>query len=426
MWRIPLGVVGAGLTLVAAACDRPPAPPTAAATGVSDFDATLPACSATSPLTVSVDTLARGLEAPWDLVFLPDGSALLTERPGRIRRIDADGVLAPEPWAVVGPLAGDEVGLMGIDVAEGEGGAWTVYAAAAIDLTGPPGPMRRVRGAWRRVERAFDRFAGAPRRLDVLAWPAPEGPGPAPEPTRVLSVVPLNTIHGGGGLAVGPDGLLHLSNGDGAAPSEAQDPRSAGGALLRYTTAGEPAPLTPGDPVPAVLTGLRNSQAFAWHPGADAILVLDHGPSGLPWDGGRVGNDELNVARLGDNLGWPVVAGLSEGGPYRGPAVEWTSAIAPGGLAVGPDPRRPGAFAAFVTGLRDGVLRRLPLDPSDLSRIPCQEPILDGGYGRLRLVASAPDGSLWVGTSNRDGRGGPRPGDDLLLRIRTVASPAES
>ncbi|MBT8404136.1 MAG: PQQ-dependent sugar dehydrogenase, partial [Gemmatimonadetes bacterium] len=424
MRRGAVGALCVALTLVTGACDRPPTLPTAEAMGVSDFDATLPRCPSPAPLHVSVDTLARGLEAPWDLAFLPDGSALLTERPGRIRRVGADGSVDPEPWAEIGPLAGDEVGLMGIDVAEAADGAWTVYVAAAIDLTGPPGPMRRVRGLGRRMARLFDRFAGAPRRLDVLAFPAPEGPDPAPAPTRIVSVVPLGTIHGGGGLAVGPDGLLYLSNGDGMVPPEAQDPRSPRGTVLRYSPAGDPAPLRPEDPIPAVLEGLRNSQAFAWHPASDHMLVLDHGPSGLPVDGGRVGNDELNVAHLGDNLGWPVVAGLSEGGPYRSPTVEWTSAIAPGGLAVAPDPRAEGAWAAYVTGLRDGVLRRLPLDPSNLSRIPCEEPILDRGYGRLRLVASAPDGSLWVGTSNRDGRGGPRPGDDLLLRVQVVASPA--
>jgi quinoprotein glucose dehydrogenase len=180
--------------------------------------------------------------------------------------------------------------------------------------------------------------------------------------------------------------------------------------------------LDPADPVPVILRGLRNSQSFEWHPTTGAMVLVDHGPSGLPHERGRVGNDELNITFPGADLGWPVVAGASEGGGLHSPVVEWTSAIAPGGLAVTSDPESPWGIAAFVTGLRDGVLRRLPFDEANPSRVTCSQPILDRGYGRLRLVAAASDGSLWVGTSNRDRRGGPRPGDDLVLRIEPVAS----
>jgi quinoprotein glucose dehydrogenase len=414
------------LALGATGCDTPPIPPTAAEAGASVFDATLPRCSPETGRAAVVDTLATGLEVPWDLTFLSDGSALLTERPGRIRRVGADGTVDPDPWAEIDALDRNEVGLMGIDAHQRPDGSITVFVAVAIDLSGPPGPMARVRGLMRRMRRAFDRFDGAPRRLDVLAYDLSGPEAEAPEPRQVLSMVPLGELHGGGALRIGDDDLLYLSNGDGAAPAESQDPRSAGGKVLRFTLDGVPAPLSDGDEVPAVLSGLRNPQAFGWHPSLDRMVVLEHGPSGIEQDGGRVGNDELNVASLGDNLGWPVVAGLHEGGPFRSPAVEWTSSIAPGGLAVRRDTTRAGGGAAYVTGLRDGVLRKLTFDAADPSSVACEEPILDGGYGRLRLVAEAPDGSLWVGTSNRDRRGGPRPGDDLLLRVPAMAPENDS
>ena len=175
-------------------------------------------------------------------------------------------------------------------------------------------------------------------------------------------------------------------------------------------------------PVRPGKTVIHNPQRLEWHPETGALVLVDHGPSGLAHEGGRSGNDEFNVVMPGSDLGWPVVAGGSEGGDLEGAVVEWTPSIAPGGLAVTSDPTGPWGLAAFVTGLADGRLRRLRFDRDDPSRIACQEPILDRGFGRLRLVVAAPDGSLWVGTSNRDGRGGPRDGDDLLLRLRPVAS----
>lgn len=403
----------------ASGCQIPPPVPDAGDLGVQVYDSVLAACPAPpASSAVQVDTLMHGLEAPWDVTFLPDGGALLTERPGRIRHWSPEEGLDPEPWAVVGGLAGDEVGLMGIVSRTADDGSLEVYASAVFDHTDGSWLIARARGLARRVARMITPTGGQPRSTQVLRFTVGPGHRRVGAPVSLLRVVPVGDLHGGGALSIGPDGLLYLTNGDGADPRRAFDPNSASGKVLRFTLDGAPAPLDPADRVPAVASGIRNSQALGWHPTTSQMILLDHGPSGMPRDGGRVGNDELNVASFGDNLGWPVAAGASRGGGLVGAAVEWTSGIAPAGLAVGSDPEGPWGRGVFVTGLKDGKLRRLSFDPSDPSRFLCEEPILEGGFGRLRMVAVAPDGSLWIGTSNRDGRGGPRDGDDLILRVR--------
>ncbi len=409
-------------TLGALACGaEPPDVPTAESLGVQLSDPTLPACGPEYPLpAVAVDTLARGLEIPWDVVFLPDGRALLTERVGRIRAVDvATGRVDPTPWAEVQGLADDEVGLMGIDARVDDDGRIRVYVAAAVDNTLGPAPVRILKGVRRRLARAFDSRGGQPRTLEVLRFDVDPATGAAGAPESLVQVTPEGEIHGGGALAFGPDGFLHLSNGDNQEPGWALDPEWAAGKLLRYDAEGAPAPLDPGDALPVVLRGLRNSQSMAWHPDTGEILLVDHGPSGRPNDLGRAGNDEFNIARPGDDLGWPIVAGASEGGGFVGPAVEWTRTIAPGGMALSWDDT-PWGRAALVTGLVDGRLRRMPFADAEPTAVVCEQWIVDRGYGRLRLVAVAPDGSIWLGTSNRDGRGTPRSGDDLLLRVRAL------
>lgn len=416
-------VVGAFVCAAVLGClscgGDPPQVPMAESLGVHLSDPTLPRCGPDHRLpSVAIDTLARGLEIPWDVTFLPDGRALLTERVGRIRVVDAaTGRVAPDAWAEIHGLADDEVGLMGIDARVEDDGRIRVYVAAAFDQTLGPLPLRILKGVGRRVARAIDPRRGQPRTLEVLRFEVDPVSGAAGAPESIVQVIPEGEIHGGGALAFGPDGLLHLSNGDNQEPGWAMDPFWAAGKLLRYDAEGVPVPLRAGDPLPVVLRGLRNSQSLAWHPDTGEILLVDHGPSGRPNDLGRAGNDELNIARPGDHLGWPSVAGASEGGGFVGAAVEWTPSIAPGGLAVS-DELSVWGRAALVTGLVDGRLRRMPFSDGVPTAVVCEQWLVDRGYGRLRLVAVAPDGSVWVGTSNRDGRGTPRPDDDLLLRVR--------
>ncbi len=413
---------GAGglFLLLGAGCNAPPVIPDAADLGIVTTDPHLPRCSDAPPPSLAVDTLARGLEVPWAVAFLPDGSAFLTERPGRIRQIDAAGVVADTPWATIDGLATEEVGLMGIALRRGADGTLYLYVAASVDHAGGSAPWRLVKGAWRRTVRAIHAGWGNPRSLQVLRYAVGNDGRRVGAPERIIRVVPAGSLHGGGALRFGPDDHLYLTNGDAASPAHGLSDDAWSGRLLRFTPDGDPAPLDPADRVPTVLRGLRNSQAFDFTPAGDAILLTDHGPTGLPQEWGRVGNDELNLARPGDDLGWPVVAGAFEGGgdAFTPPIVEWTRAIAPAGMAVSWDSTSPWGEGALVSGLLDGRVRAVRWQRGDPGEVQCEDVIVDQGFGRLRLVALAPDGSLWVGTSNRDGRGGPRPDDDLLLRFR--------
>ena len=407
-------LVAASMALVAASCARDDAPVFEAA-GAVEVDGGAPACAPRAGAPLRVDTLVTGLEVPWDVAFLPDGRALVTERPGRIRVVEADGTLRPEPWAELDVYAMQEVGLMGVDAVAGPDGT-DVYVSATVRRTGGNVVVRMTRGIMRRIVRALDPERGHPTTLQVLRLR--DAGGRAGTPDVVVEGIPSFMIHGGGALRVGADGALYLTNGDGAAHHVAQDPASRRGKILRYALDGSVPADNPTTDSPVYALGIRHVQGLAWHPERGRLLAVDHGPSGMASEGNRTDRDELNVVGPGENLGWPIVAGATEGGPWTSPIVTWTPAIAPAGLAVYTGDSGPWSGSAFVTGLRGTSLRRLDLEETDAGlRVVCEETLLPTSFGRLRLVRQAPDGTLWVGTSNRDGRGVPRDRDDMILRI---------
>lgn len=389
------------------------------AAGAVEVESTLPACAvASAPL--RVDTVATGLEVPWDVAFLPDGRALVTERAGRIRVVGPDGLEA-DAWATLDVYDRDEVGLLGIDVAY-EGMTPWVYVDHSY-RSNPSSAVAQLAGKIsRRIVRAIDPELGHPTTLRVVRYPiTPEGHAGPPE--IVVSEIPSFQLHGGGALRVGPDSMLYLANGDGAAYAVSQVPSSLRGKLLRFRLDGGIPEDNPQPESPVWVEGVRHVQGLAWDGATGAMLAIDHGPSGLPSEGGRTDRDELNVVRPGDNLGWPVVTGVTEGGPWTSAVAAWTPAIAPAGLEMYEGPEAAWTGSAFITGLRGASLRRVELDRSGGTPAPtCEEVMLPSKWGRLRLVREAPDGSLWVGTSNRDRRGTPRAEDDLILRIRPAGS----
>ena len=164
-------------------------------------------------------------------------------------------------------------------------------------------------------------------------------------------------------------------------------------------------------------TGLRNTQALLWLPDG-SLLGTDHGPSGMPHEGGRTGNDELNLLQPGRDYGWPNIIGREEASGVVSPVWSWASTVAPGGLTglLSPSGRWTGDI--LVSGL-SGSLELLSLTESDgrWHVTGHTNVVTQGRFGRLRSLLAADDGTFSLTTSNRDARGQPRPGDDLLLRI---------
>ncbi|ROR89950.1 PQQ-dependent sugar dehydrogenase [Nocardioides aurantiacus] len=314
-----------------------------------------------------VGTVASGLQAPWGIDFLPDGSALVTER-------DTERVFQ------VGDGEVTRVGQLDQTEPDGEGGLLGVavspsYAEDATVF------FYLTTGDDNRVVRATFRN------------------GRLGDATPVLTDIPRNDYHDGGRLLFGPDDMLYVSTGDAGDTENAQDLESLGGKILRITPEGEPAPGNPDPDSPVWSYGHRNVQGLAFDD-QDRLWASEFGDQ--TWD-------ELNRIEKGGNYGWPEVEGRD--GELAGaiePQVQWaTDDSSPSGLA-------------FVDGrLWLGALQgqRLWRVDVDGSRARDQKGFFVGDYGRIRTVVTAPDGRLWVTTSNRDGRGEPSREDDRILLV---------
>src|SRR6266542_2903879 len=202
--------------------------------------------------------------------------------------------------------------------------------------------------------------------------------------------------HNGGRLAFGPDGMLYAGTGDAAQRGRAQDRDNLGGKILRMTPEGAPAAGNPFGGSVVWSIGHRNVQGLAWD-AAGRMYASEFGQNRY---------DELNPIEPGRNYGWPEVEGPgSGGGRYVEPIATWaTDDASPSGIAIAGE-------RVYMACLRGQRLYRIGLD----GKAP--EVLLAGEYGRLRHVALAPDGSLWVLTSNSDGRGSPSRDDDRILRL---------
>lgn len=323
--------------------------------------------------TATVDgEVATGLAVPWGVAFLPDGSALVSERDSaRILRIPAAGG-APIPVGEIAdaaePTPDREGGLLGLAVSPQFATDQTVFAYYS------------AAGENRVVRMSFDGT-----RL-----------GPA---TPILTGIPAGVFHDGGRITFGPDGMLYVGTGDAKQAPLAQDLSSPAGKILRITPTGAPAPGNPFPGSPVYSYGHRNVQGLAFD-SAGRLWAAEHGAN--TWD-------ELNLIRPGGNYGWPLVEGHDDRAPYLNPEAQWRPTDAsPSGLAIAGN-------TAYLAALRGQRLWEIPLSGE---RAGTPRATLVGQLGRLRTIERAPDGTLWLTTSNRDGRGQPRPGDDRILRLR--------
>ncbi len=349
---------------------------------------------------VALDTIATGLTVPWAMAFAPDGRIFVTERPGRIRVI-LDGVLSPKAWATLRVEATGEAGLMGIALAPDFATSKQLFVVGTFRVGGD---------LVNRVVRLTERD------------------GAGVDPTVILDRIPSNSLHAGDAIAFGPDSMLYVATGDARSPLRGQT-GSLAGKILRITRDGKIPRDNPDSTSPVWAKGFRNVQGLAWDSRTRQLFATEHGPSGFPDELLRRNNDELNAVVRGGNFGWPVVVGTAYG-PFTDPIAVWNPAIAPSGLAMYDGAEFPEWRGnLFVGALRGEHLRRVAVtrDASGTWRVSDQQPLFEGKLGRVRAVAFAPDGHLYLSVTNRDGRGYARPSDDKILRVvrRRPANGAE-
>jgi glucose/arabinose dehydrogenase len=321
--------------------------------------------------------LAQGLDTPWALTFLPDGSMLVTERPGRVRLIDSLGKLQTNPLLTISEVVtypasnpSGESGLMGIAVDPKFADNHFVYLYYTYQVTNGEDHNRLV-------------------RYEIVN-------NQLRNPLKLLDNVPGNIRHDGGRLKFGPDGYLYLTTGDSLVPSRSQDRTNLAGKILRLTTYGKPAPGNPfGNEV--YTYGNRNPQGIAWD--TDGTLYeTEHGDSA---------HDEINRIRVGANYGWSTIQGDQSASGMTTPLLNSENITwAPSGMAF-----NNGAF--YFGELKGAALGKAVINGNSVD----YSVFLSNEFGRIRDVVTGPDGMLYITTSNRDGRTTPGPDDDQVIRI---------
>ena len=327
--------------------------------------------------------VATDLEHPWGLAFLPDGRMLVTERPGRLRIVGADGSLSEPLTGLPEIYDSGQGGLLDVILDPDFASNSTIYFSYST-------PVER-RGTTR-IAKAKLTDTGL-EEVTVLFTATTPG---------------SNGRHFGSRLVFGADGYLYASIGDHGADETAQDLSLHSGKIIRITKDGAPAPDNPflgtAGALPEIYTyGNRNPQGMTLTPSGE-IWANEHGPRG---------GDEVNVIKAGLNFGWPetthgrAYSGLPMGeGPEKEgvtpPIQVYVPSIAPSGMAF----YQGDAFKGWQGDLFMGALALTHLNRLDMEdgKIVGEERLLEDKGWRIRDVRTGPDGFLYLLTDAEDGK----------------------
>ncbi len=379
------------LALSALLASLAPAPLSPAAAQAED---TVRITSSAGPL--DVETVARGLENPWSLAFLPDGRMLVTERPGRLRIISRNGTVSAPVAGVPSVFARGQGGLLDVVLAPDFDTSRAIYLSYAEPREGAGGTS---------VARARLIEDGGNARLDAVEVIFRQQPAAS------------GGQHFGSRLVFGRDGTLFITLGDGGSlRRDAQNLSTHIGKVVRILPDGGVPQNNPfrstANARPEIWSyGHRNVQGAALDPATGKLWTIEHGARG---------GDELNHPEAGKNYGWPIItygrdysgAAIGEGTSKPGmeqPVKYWDPSFAPSGLAFYTGDLI-GAWkgSLFTGGLGGARLVRMKLDDSAGSVVE-EEVLLEDLGERIRDVRQGPDGALWLLTDD--------PGNGRVLRL---------
>jgi glucose/arabinose dehydrogenase len=325
----------------------------------------------------AVTEIARDLSQPWGLTFLPNGSALVSSRDtGEIRRIDPISGQHVLVGTVPDVVAQNDSGLLGLAASPAFATDRTVYAYLTT---------------------------AADNRVIAIKFAADLGS--FEQAGVILNGIVAGGGHQGGRLAFDGEGNLWITTGDANDPDLAPNPDSLNGKILRIRPDGS---IPTGNPGKSAVfsSGHRNVQGITFAP--DGSIYAS--------EFGEQAQDEVNAIRAGHDYGWPESEGL-QGGTGTPPIFTFsTREASPAGIAFAKG-------SLWMAALRGQRLWQLPVSNGKATGAPIAH--FQGKYGRLRTVEVAPDGALWVITSETDGFGWagatPTDGDDRVLRIELAA-----
>jgi glucose/arabinose dehydrogenase len=325
--------------------------------------------AAAAPAVQRDAVIASNLTTPWGLTFFKDGKAWVSERDtALIKEIDPTkpaGRNIRTVGKVPGVVPSGEGGLLGIALSNNQNELYVYYTA-----------------------RNDNRVA----RIPIVN-------GKLGKARVIVSGIPKNSYHNGGRILVRPDNRIFIATGDAGDPDLSQKSNSPAGKILLVDRNGKP---------------VGNSRIFSLGHRNIQGLALDS--RGQLWasEFGSSKADELNLIKRGLNYGWPIHEGYGSDPKYVSPKMQWapTSLASPSGIAIKND-------NAYVASLRGEVLWQVPLKGINTTNPTAERPIALnlGDLGRLRTIEQAPDGTLWLISSNTDGRGDPSKSDDRIYRL---------
>ena len=327
-----------------------------------------------------LEVVAEGLNVPWEMVIAEDGRIFFTERPGQIREIRNGKVMEEPLLSLPAPF-----------ISKGEGG----LLGLALD------PEFKTNNYMYTYHTYEDNGQTKNRVLRLVVEK-----NQARIDKVILDGIVGDTNHNGGRIKIGPDGMLYITAGDRYKPDLAQDKTSMGGKIFRIHTDGSIPEDNPIKGSPVYSYGHRNPQGLAWHPETGDLYSSEHGQSA---------HDELNLIEAGKNYGWPIIEGdETEEGMQSPVAQSATETWAPSGMTF----VSKGIWKnqLLVANLRGMQVLKVEFDQSG-KQVKGIESLFKEKYGRIRNIIEAPDGSLYMMTNNRDGRGKPTEKDDRIIRL---------